>query len=123
MLWREGEFMDRYVFSDGELIPLPAAIDAGEAAGFEVCDVETLRTHYAMTLRHWVRRLEARSTDAIRLVGAETYRVWRLYMAASAHAFASGRQGLAQILFARPDANGAIALPLTRRDLYIMGDM
>ena len=119
-LWGKGRFMDRYVFPDGELAPLAVAIGAAEAVGFETRDVESLREHYAQTLRHWVRRLEARSHEARDLVGDATYRVWRLYMAASAHAFATGRIGLAQILFAKPHTNGRSCHPRTRADLYLL---
>ncbi len=117
-LWREGRFIDRYVFPDGELVRLDEVIAEAERAGFETRDVESLREHYALTLRHWVRRLEAAQAEATRLVGAVTYRVWRLYMAASAHAFASGRLNLAQVLFAKPDLSGRASLPPTRADLY-----
>lgn len=115
---RQGEFIDRYVFPDGELVPLAYAIQRAEGAGFETRDVESLREHYARTLRHWVRRLEASEDQATRLVGEPTYRVWRLYMAASAHAFTAGRIGIAQVLLARPDENGSCDLPATRADIH-----
>ena len=47
-------FIDRYVFPDGELHPLSTIVDVLESAGFEVRDVESLREHYADTLRAWV---------------------------------------------------------------------
>ena len=40
-----------------------------ERAGFEVRDVESLREHYARTLRAWVANLEATWDEAVRLVG------------------------------------------------------
>lgn len=73
---------------------------------------------YALTLRQWVRRLEARHDEAATLVGEPTYRVWRLYMAASARAFATGKIGVIQFLFSKPDHDGTSGLPLTRSDLY-----
>jgi cyclopropane-fatty-acyl-phospholipid synthase len=117
-LWREGAFMQRYVFPDAELATPGETIRRAEAAGFETRDVESLREHYALTLRHWVRRLETRSAQAAALVGERTYRTWRLYMAASAYGFARARLGVVQVLLARPDGNGGCALPLSRRDLY-----
>lgn len=117
-LWGSGRFMDRYVFPDGELVPLATVVAAGEGAGFETRDVESLREHYAETLRHWVRRLEQRSTEARALVGEATFRVWRLYMAASAHAFRTARIGVVQLLLARLTADGACCHPRTRADLY-----
>lgn len=121
-LWGRGKFMDRYVFPDGELVPVAVALAAAEGAGLETRDVESLREHYALTLRHWLQRLEAHADEAVRLVGPATYRVWRLYMAASAHAFATAQIGVVQVLFARPDAVGRCCLPRTRADLFLPTD-
>jgi cyclopropane-fatty-acyl-phospholipid synthase len=91
-------------------------IGAAEGAGFETRDVESLREHYVLTLRHWVRRLSGRAQDAMMLVGERTYRTWRLYMSASAQAFDSGQINIVQTLLAKPEA-GRSNLPLTRADL------
>jgi cyclopropane-fatty-acyl-phospholipid synthase len=117
-LWKPGQFIWKYVFPDGELVPPREAITQGELAGFETRDVENLREHYALTLRQWVRRLEARHEEAVALVGEPTYRVWRLYMAASAYSFTVGRNSLIQALFSKPGPQGVSELPLTRADLY-----
>lgn len=117
-LWKPGQFIWKYVFPDGELVPPREAITQGELVGFETRDVENLREHYALTLRQWVRRLEARHEEAVALVGEPTYRVWRLYVAASAYSFALGKNSLIQGLFSKPGPQGASELPLTRADLY-----
>lgn len=111
-------FGDVYVFPDGELVPVSHALNVAEEVGFEVRDVESLREHYAETLRHWVRRLEAAASEAIAEVGEEKYRVWRLFMAASANGFASGRLNVYQTLLSKRCADGRCELPLTREDLY-----
>jgi cyclopropane-fatty-acyl-phospholipid synthase len=110
-------FRQRYVFPDGELAPISATIGAAEAAGFELCDIESLREHYTLTLRHWVRRLEAQAEEARRTAGEVAYRIWRLYMAAGAHRFATNQLSVYQTLFAKPD-RGASGVPLTRGDWY-----
>ncbi len=110
-------FSDRYVFPDGELVPINVATRAAEDCGFEVRDVESLREHYVLTLRHWVRRLEAHHDEARRLTDEETYRVWRLYMAGCAHRFRIGRYNLYQTLLSKPQ-RGESGLPLTRADWY-----
>lgn len=115
---RGPSFIDAYVFPDGELLPLPTFLRAAEEAGWEIRDVESLREHYAMTLRHWVRRLEERHDEAVRLVDESSYRAWRLYMASSAFGFDIGRVKLYQTLLVRPDAKGRSDLPLTRADWY-----
>jgi len=117
-LWKADSFIDTYVFPDGKLTASADVISAAEASGFEVRDVESLREHYAMTLRHWVRSLDEKSREAIGIVGNHTYRVWKLYMAGSAHAFATAGINVIQTLLAKPDAVGRSNLPLTRDDIY-----
>ncbi len=119
-LLQRGEFVQRYVFPDGELVPISEALSVAERVGFEVRDVESLREHYALTLRHWVRNLEAHHAEAVRLKDERTYRTWRLYMAASAHGFQTGRISVFQALLAKR-RNGEVDLPLTRADLYREG--
>ncbi len=113
----ESEFINRYVFPDGELDCISNIQLGMERAGFEIHDVEALRPHYALTLRHWVRRLEANREAALREVDEPTYRIWRLYMAACALEFEGGGTGVYQVLASRRDG-GRWAVPLTRRDLY-----
>ena len=110
-------FINRYVFPDGELDTVSNIQRAMERSGFEIVDVEGLRTHYAKTLRHWVQRLEAHHDQALEFVNEATFRVWRLYMAASALEFETGELGIYQIL-ATPHGAGAAKLPLTRRYMY-----
>jgi cyclopropane-fatty-acyl-phospholipid synthase len=111
------EFINRYVFPDGELDNISNIQHVMETARFEIADVEALRAHYAMTLRHWVARLERNHERALQFVNEATYRVWRLYMAACALDFESGDIGIYQVL-AGKRAGGTLPLPLTRRDLY-----
>jgi cyclopropane-fatty-acyl-phospholipid synthase len=116
--WRADAFIDKYVFPDGKLTATHSVISAAEGAGFEVRDMESLREHYAMTLRHWVRSLEEKAEDVKSLVGDHTFRVWRLYMAASANAFSTAAINIVQTVLAKPDTRGKSNIPLTREDLY-----
>lgn len=111
-------FMRQYVFPDGETVPLSEALGAAERAGWEVRDVESLREHYARTLRLWRQRLEGCQDKATRMVGGQTYRVWRLYLAGCAYNFTHEYTGVYQTLLAKPDASGNARLPLTRADIY-----
>lgn len=116
-----GEFIRRYVFPDGEILPLWETLQAAESVGLEVRDVEDLREHYATTLRHWVRNLEERWEAAVAEVGSERARVWRLFMSASAHQFDAGRLAVHQVLLAKPDTGGRVTLPRSRADVYASG--
>ena len=111
------EFIKRYVFSDGQLDTVSNIQRVMGRAHFEIDDVESLRPHYALTLGHWVMRLEPHHAQALQYVNESTWRVWRLYMAACALEFESGEIGVRQIL-ASTRAGRATALPLTRRQQY-----
>jgi cyclopropane-fatty-acyl-phospholipid synthase len=111
------EFINRYVFPDGQLDTISNIQRAMEGAHFEIADVESLRPHYALTLRHWVSRLEKHHGQALHYVSESTWRVWRLYMAACALEFESGEIGVYQVLACKRDGRSA-SLPLTRRYLY-----
>ena len=110
-------FIDRYVFPDGELQPMAVIVATLEEAGFEVRDVESLREHYALTLRAWVANLEANWERAVQLTSPGRARVWRLYMAGSALAFEGNRIGVNQVLAVRPHARGDSGMPRTRASL------
>ncbi|POX38262.1 SAM-dependent methyltransferase [Streptomyces sp. Ru73] len=110
------EFIDRYVFPDGELAPVGRTVAQLEEAGFEVRDVEAIREHYALTLRQWVANLERHWDRAVRLTTPGRARVWRLYMAASALSFERNRIGVNQVLAVRTPESGASGMPLRARE-------
>ncbi len=107
-------FTYRYVFPDGELLDVSDTCRAMQRAGFEVRDVESLREHYALTLRAWVANLEAQWDTAVALVGLPRAKVWKLYMAASAMGFEEGGLSLHQVLGVVADQVGSVAMPPTR---------
>jgi len=110
-------FQNRYVFPDGELVPINVTLRCAEEAGFEVRDVESLREHYVLTLRHWARRLELHREEALRLINEPTYRVWRLFLPGSAYGFAAGLLNVFQAVLLKPE-EGRSGFPLTRADWY-----
>jgi cyclopropane-fatty-acyl-phospholipid synthase len=103
---RWGSFIHRHIFPDSDLVPLGRTLAAAEAVGFETRSVESLRKHYARTLRCWVGRLEDHWDQAVAAAGVATCRAWRFYMAASAHLFSAGEIGVVQCLLARPGTGG-----------------
>jgi cyclopropane-fatty-acyl-phospholipid synthase len=111
------DFINRYVFPDGQLDNISNIQRVMETASFEIADVEALRPHYALTLRHWVARLERNHARALQYVNEATYRVWRLYMSSCATQFEAGDIGIYQVL-ASKRTPGNLPLPLTRRHLY-----
>ena len=112
--FQPNSFIDRYVFPDGELHEVGSVVSTMQGTGFEVRHVESLREHYALTLRAWVSNLEASWDEAVAEVGPGRARVWRLYMAASALNFEAGRTQVHQVLAVRSDG-GRSGLPLRPR--------
>jgi cyclopropane-fatty-acyl-phospholipid synthase len=109
------DFIDSYVFPDGELAPVGATVTQLERARFEVRDVEAIREHYALTLRRWVANLQADWAHAVRLTSPGRARVWLLYMAACALSFEHNRIGVNQVLAVRTPASGDSGMPLRSR--------
>ena len=115
---RGSSFIDKYVFPDGKLVTLTQEINAAEAAGFEVRDVENLREHYELTLRKWVDGLQRNRDRLLTIVPEATYRIWLLYTAGCADAFRRGDISVNQVLLSKPD-HGFSRLPLIREDWYL----
>jgi cyclopropane-fatty-acyl-phospholipid synthase len=113
---RTSAFIDRYIFPDGELVPLSQMMAAFEEAGLEIRDVESLRDHYAPTLRAWTRNLEDHWSAVCDLVGTERARAWRLYLAGSALAFDRGRLAVHQLVVIKPAAGGNSRMPRSRAE-------
>ena len=107
-------FIDRYVFPDGELHEIGSVISAIQRAGFEARHMETLREHYALTLRAWVANLEANWDECVADAGVARARIWRLYMAASVLQFEANRTQVHQVLATKTD-RGHSGLPLRPR--------
>ena len=113
-----GSFVEEYVFPGGQLTHVSKVIEGMAREGLECVDAEALREHYAKTLWHWVDNLEANADEARKEVGEERFRVWRIYMAGSAHAFDRGWLSLWQLLGGKPHADGRLPHPLTRDYMY-----
>ena len=113
-----GDFVDEYVFPGGELAHVAKVMAGMAEQGLEVIDAEALRPHYAKTLWRWCERLEANAEAARAEIGEEKYRVWRIYLAGSAHAFDRGWLSLWQLLAGKPLPDGRLPHPLTRDYMY-----
>ncbi|HEB95690.1 MAG TPA: class I SAM-dependent methyltransferase [Sedimenticola thiotaurini] len=90
-----------------------------EPGDFAVQDVENLRLHYALTLRHWLDNFERQAERIEGMMDDAFVRAWRLYLAGSLAAFNSGQLQLFQVLFT-PGRNND--LPWSRAHLYLHGE-
>jgi cyclopropane-fatty-acyl-phospholipid synthase len=101
------DFIERYVFPDGELHDVGTMVSLFGAHGLEVRHLESLREHYTLTLRHWVANLQRNFDEAVREVGVERARIWRLYMTGSAVNFERHHLEIHQVLTVKPLAGRA----------------
>jgi len=111
-----GEFIDKYVFPDGELPHISLVLREMSAAGLEVVDVESLRRHYARTCEHWTENIEKNRTEAVRIAGEKRYRIWSIYLAGCAFGFARNWMNIYQVLAVK--ASRPSPLPPTRDWIY-----
>src|SRR5881392_3316279 len=106
-----GDFIEEYVFPGGQVAHVSRVIEGLAADGLELLDAEALREHYARTLWHWLDRLEANADAARHEIGEEKFRVWRIYLAGSAHAFDRGWLSIFQLLAGKPLPDGRLPHP------------
>ncbi|WP_174185389.1 class I SAM-dependent methyltransferase [Nocardia barduliensis] len=109
---RAGDFIDRYVFPDGELIGSGRIISEIQNIGLEVLHEENLREHYALTLHEWCKNLVANWDACVAEVGEGTAKVWGLYMAGCRLGFQRNVVQLHQVLGVKLPADGAWTVPL-----------
>ena len=104
----------KYIFPGGYCPALSELAGAIEASGLVITDIESLRLHYAETLKAWRARFNT-NRDEIREIYDERFcRMWDFYLAASEATFRHGDQLVYQIQVARRQD----AAPLTRDYIY-----
>jgi cyclopropane-fatty-acyl-phospholipid synthase len=103
-------FTTKYIFPGGYIPALSEIVRASERSRLIATDVETLRLHYAHTLREWYRRTMARQAEIEALYDARFFRMWTFYLAGATAAFEHGGMCNYQVQFAR----NRRALPITR---------
>lgn len=108
-----GAFIERYVAPDMHMRPVWDTAEMLSRPGLELRDVESIREHYAWTVRAWARTLEERWDDVVGLVGLAAARIWRLYLAGGELTFAENRMGVDQLLLVRPEDDGRSGMPAT----------
>jgi cyclopropane-fatty-acyl-phospholipid synthase len=106
-----GPFIETYIAPDMHMKPLAKTIGLIAASGLEIRDVQAMREHYPQTVAGWAQRLEDNWDVAVKLIGEENARVWRLYLVGGALAFEENRMGVDQILSVKPSARGVSGMP------------
>jgi len=112
-----GDFIDKYVFPHGELAHLSTVIRTMQEGGLEVRDVENLRRHYARTCALWAENFERNAERIRQIAEPKTFRIWHVYLAGCAYAFAHDWISLYQIVCGKAGQDPA-QMPWSRRYMY-----
>jgi cyclopropane-fatty-acyl-phospholipid synthase len=103
-------FTDKWIFPGYYLPSLSQLFVASEKVRMIASDVETLRLHYAHTLRHWLDRAFQARAQIEAMYDARFFRMWEFYLAGGIVMFETGAACNYQVQYIR-DRN---ALPITR---------
>ena len=103
-------FTRKYIFPGGYIPALSETLAASEKARLIPSDIETLRLHYALTLREWYKRIVAHREDVVAMFDERFYRMWTFYLSGATAAFEHGGMGNYQIQFSK----NRRTLPLAR---------
>ncbi|MCM8557950.1 SAM-dependent methyltransferase [Sphingomicrobium sediminis] len=103
-------FTDKYIFPGYHIPSLSQMVEASEKARLISSDVETLRLHYAHTLRHWLAHTEANEAEIVRMHDERFYRLWLYYLAGGVVMFEDGGACNYQVQYVKDRR----ALPITR---------
>ncbi len=106
-----GPFIETYIAPDMHMKPLAKTIGLIAASGLEIRDVQAMREHYPQTVAGWAAKLEENWDTAVKLIGEENARVWRLYLVGGSLAFEENRMGVDQILSVKPSRRGVSQMP------------
>jgi cyclopropane-fatty-acyl-phospholipid synthase len=112
-----GEFIDRYVFPHGELAHLATVVKTMQEGGLEVRDVENLRRHYARTCAIWTDNFENNAEQIRKLTDPKRFRIWHVYLAGCAYAFAHDWISLYQVVCGKAGQDPG-QIPWSRRYMY-----
>lgn len=112
-----GDFIDQYVFPHGELAHLSTVVRTMQEGGLEVRDVENLRRHYARTCATWTDNFEANAEQIRKLTDEKRFRIWHVYLAGCAYAFAHDRISLYQIVCGKAGGDPG-QIPWSRKYMY-----
>jgi cyclopropane-fatty-acyl-phospholipid synthase len=112
-----GEFIGKYVFPHGELPHISLVLKTMQESGLEALDVENLRRHYAKTCSLWAANFEKQAERIRATVDERHFRIWRVYLAGCAYAFANDWVAIFQVLCTK-SGRQASALPWSRRYMY-----
>mgnify|MGYP003584676590 CR=1 FL=1 len=108
-------WMREYIFPGGYVPTLRETVQLYPEFDFQVLHMESLRRHYARTLRCWYENFQAVRPRVVKSYGEEFTRMWGLYLQGCASAFWTGNIDVYQTLLSKGTNN---QLPMTADFMY-----
>jgi cyclopropane-fatty-acyl-phospholipid synthase len=112
-----GDFIQKYVFPNGELVHISEVLKTMQQGGLEALDIENLRHHYTKTLTKWAENFELNADKIRQTTDDKRFRIWRVYLAGCAYAFSQDWISIYQVVCSKAGRNSPI-VPLSRRYMY-----
>jgi len=103
-------FTDKWIFPGYHLPSISQMASATEKVKLISSDIETLRLHYAYTLREWLKRFTSARDKVVKLYDERFFRMWEFYLAGGIVMFESGAACNYQVQYIRDRR----AVPITR---------
>lgn len=108
----QSRWIRKYIFPGGYLPSIEEVLRAVRHLDFNLIDIDDWRLHYYFTLKEWLRRFYSVGDYVKEKYGEEFFRMWELYLVASAVSFYNGSNHLFQFLFSKGVVNN---YPVMRR--------
>jgi cyclopropane-fatty-acyl-phospholipid synthase len=103
-------FTDKWIFPGYYLPSLSDMTSASEKVRLISSDIENLRLHYGLTLRHWLERAKLARAEIEAMYDERFFRMWEFYLAGGIVMFENGAACNYQVQYIRERR----ALPITR---------
>ena len=107
-------WINKYIFPGGYTPSMSEMTKPIEKSGLIVSDVEVLKLHYSLTLRHWKERFLSNKNKVISMFDAKFFRMWVFYLTSCEIAFKYGDQVVYQFQLAK----NYTSTPTTRDYIY-----
>ena len=107
-------WINKYIFPGGYTPSMSEMTKPIEKSGLIVSDVEVLKLHYSLTLRHWKERFLSNKNKVISMFDEKFFRMWEFYLTSCEIAFKYGDQVVYQFQLAK----NYTSTPTTRDYIY-----
>ena len=107
-------WITKYIFPGGYTPSLSELVNPIEKSGLIISDLEVLRLHYSLTLRHWKERFLSKKDKILEMFDEKFFRIWEFYLTGCEMEFKWGQQVVFQFQLSKE----LKSTPITRNYIY-----